>query len=112
LEVRADSIPPDVDILISHGPPYGFLDFVAPQFGSLNVGDRPLRDRLERGSLRPRVMVCGHIHEQYGVHVVTHPFHDGTTTIMNVSHNTENYEPINRPMEIVEFSYLEQENAA
>jgi hypothetical protein len=57
-------------------------------------------------------MVCGHIHEQYGVHVVRHPSYGFTTTIMNVSHNTENYEPINRPMEIVEFSYLEQENAA
>jgi Icc-related predicted phosphoesterase len=110
LELRLDVIPSDVDILIAHGPPYGILDFVAPQFGSLHVGDRALRERLVSGRLRPRVVVCGHIHEQYGIDYVRHANGD-TTTVLNVSHNTENYEPVNPVVEIYEFSHLEEEAA-
>lgn len=92
LKARAESIPSDLDILISHGPPYGTADFVAPQFGSLNVGDRALAGTL--GSLRPEFFICGHIHEQYGAHE-----HDGVT-VLNVSYVDENYVPGNKPFEI------------
>lgn len=99
LRARADSIPSGLDILISHGPPFGILDFVAPQFGSLHVGDIALRDALE-GDLDPKVVVCGHVHEQYGVDVGL-----PATTVLNVSHNDESYNPINAPVELVEFAY-------
>jgi Icc-related predicted phosphoesterase len=98
LVARAATIPRDLDILISHGPPYGILDFVAPQFGSLHVGDVALRNALE-DDLNPQVLVCGHIHEQYGGRIV------GSTSVLNVSHNDENYNPINPPVELVEFTY-------
>lgn len=91
LQARAESIPSDLDILISHGPPYGTADFVAPQFGSLNVGDRALAGAL--GSLNPKLFICGHIHEQYGQHVDR----DSGVPVWNVSYVDENYVPGNAP---------------
>lgn len=94
LKARAESIPSDVDVLISHGPPYGTADFVAPQFGSLSVGDRAMAGTL--GSLySPQVFICGHIHEQYGTHE-----HNGVY-VANVSYVDENYVPGNRPMDFL-----------
>lgn len=93
LKARAESIPSDLDILISHGPPYGTADFVAPQFGSLAVGDRALAGAL--GSLAPKLFVCGHIHEQYGLHE-----HDDVI-VANVSYVDENYVPGNAPMDFL-----------
>lgn len=97
LKMRAESIP-DCDILLSHGPPYGHLDFVAPQFGSQHVGDTHLNWRLHQGGIG--VMVCGHIHEQYGS--VAH--HSGTV-ICNVSHVNEFYEPVNAPRVIADYAW-------
>lgn len=94
LKARAESIPSDLDILISHGPPYGTADFVAPQFGSLNVGDRALAGAL--GSLNPELLICGHIHEQYGLHKDENGVH-----IANVSYVDENYVPGNKPMDFI-----------
>lgn len=93
LYARAESIPTGLDILLSHGPPYGTADFVAPQFGSEHVGDYALKYELKR--IKPKALICGHVHEQYGVH--EHPY----TTVYNVSHNTETYNPINDPIEVV-----------
>lgn len=94
LKARAEGIPSDVDVLISHGPPYGTADFVAPQFGSLNVGDRALAGTL--GSLyAPQVFICGHIHEQYGTHE-----HNGVY-VANVSYVDEDYVPGNRPLDFL-----------
>lgn len=92
LERRAAVVPTNVDILLSHGPPYGTADFVAPQFGSQHVGDPALGEHLRR--IKPKALVCGHIHEQYGVH--DHKY----TTVYNVSHNTEFYKPVNEPIEV------------
>lgn len=105
LQARAEGIPRDLDILISHGPPYGVLDFVAPQFGSCHVGDTYLRHQLER--IRPQVVVCGHIHEQYGSAYVEDKDGNYVTTVLNVSYNDENYNPINPPVEVVEIAYKE-----
>ncbi len=93
LEHRAAGIPRGVDILLSHGPPYGTADFVDPQYGSVHVGDHALKANL--GRIKPRALVCGHIHEQYGVHEHKH------TTVYNVSLNTTFYEPVNPPIEVV-----------
>ena len=63
-------IPPDTDILITHTPPYGHCD--------AGLGCRELQKRL--ASVRPRLHVCGHIHQGRGAERVkwytaslTHP---------------------------------------
>lgn len=56
-----NKIPADVDVLITHGPPFGILDLTA---GGEQVGCEELRAAVER--LRPRLHIFGHIHEAAG----------------------------------------------
>lgn len=63
LQRRWEQIPTGVDVLITHGPPYGILD--QTQSGE-HVGCELLRKELHR--IRPKVHVFGHIHEAYGQH--------------------------------------------
>lgn len=56
-----DLIPADIDILLTHGPAYGILDRT---FRNKQVGCEELRKAVEKK--KPRVHVCGHIHEAYG----------------------------------------------
>jgi len=68
-------IPEDIDVLISHGPPYGILD-LGP--GShLHQGCPELLDAVMR--VRPKLHVFGHIHGAYGVFQTEH------TTFVNAS---------------------------
>lgn len=55
-------VPEDTDILVTHGPPLGLHDMVA--LGNERVGCPWLLKALER--VRPRLHVCGHIHEGFG----------------------------------------------
>ena len=61
-------IPWDIDVLISHGPPFGILD-TAPISGS-HEGCRELLDAVTR--LRPKLHVFGHIHTAYGTYQTEH----------------------------------------
>ena len=54
-------IPKDVDILITHGPPYGILDVTK---GGLKVGCLDLLGVIN--TLKPKIHLFGHIHESYG----------------------------------------------
>lgn len=55
------TIPEDTDILITHGPAYGILDFLPPgQF----LGCRALFDRIIE--IKPDIHICGHIHYSHG----------------------------------------------
>lgn len=56
-----DLIPPDTDILITHGPPFGILDRIV--HGD-RVGCEDLLAKLQ--SQKPKLHVFGHIHEAYG----------------------------------------------
>jgi Icc-related predicted phosphoesterase len=56
-------IPPDTDVLITHGPPHGIQDRT---FFGMHVGCQDLRQRVEE--IAPRVHVFGHIHEGRGRH--------------------------------------------
>ena len=68
-------IPWDIDVLISHGPPFGILD-TAPMSGS-HEGCRELLDAVTR--VRPKLHVFGHIHNAYGIFPTEH------TTFVNAS---------------------------
>ena len=50
-------IPKDTDVLITHGPPKGNVDGM--------LGCHSLARHVER--VRPKLLVCGHIHEAHGV---------------------------------------------
>lgn len=59
-----NTIPEDIDILITHGPIYGYGDLVKDD--RRNVGDKILKDRLlQLSSLQ--LHVCGHVHEGSGI---------------------------------------------
>lgn len=56
-----EKIPNDIDILVCHGPLFGVLDKTAD--GDL-AGNEEMNDYVE--SIKPKVFLCGHIHEGYG----------------------------------------------
>lgn len=55
------AIPDDTDVLITHTPPYGMLDFD----DNINYGSEELLQRVI--AVSPRLHLFGHIHRQYGV---------------------------------------------
>lgn len=56
-----DLIPEDLDILMVHGPPMGILDTI---LDGTKVGCENLRQTVQ--SKKPKIMLCGHIHENRG----------------------------------------------
>ena len=55
------NIPEDTDVLITHTPPLGILDFD----DDINYGSEELLGRIT--AVQPRLHLFGHIHSQYGV---------------------------------------------
>lgn len=74
LAERAAAIP-QVDVLISHGPPLGFGDLLAR---GGRAGSKALLVRLDE--VPPQVCVFGHIHEDHG------SWRYGETELANVAH--------------------------
>ena len=73
LEIRKewDKIPDNTDILISHGPMKGYMDYIKPSgmyspYPEGNVGCLDLKDRVYQLQ-NLKLMVCGHIHEGNGI---------------------------------------------
>lgn len=88
-----DQIPEDVDVLVTHGPPYGHND-VAPPYMSPQpraVGCLELLKRVV--VVKPKVHIFGHIHCGYGVTASD----EVGTIFVNASTCTEQYEPTNPP---------------
>ncbi len=58
----------DMDILLSHGPAKGILDLIPDSYvrpGETNhVGDPGLRAVLDKGIIKPRLLITGHTHTQ------------------------------------------------
>lgn len=84
-----DMIPeiPTIDVLITHGPPYGILD---RSYRTSNpLGDELLRERVE--IVQPKIHVFGHIHGGNG-NVLKHG-----TQFVNASVVNERYEIVNKP---------------
>lgn len=88
-EIRAkwDLIPEGIDILVTHGPPYGYLD--QTDHGEA-VGCEDLLEVVKQ--IRPRYHIFGHIHEAYGVDS------NGSTTFINASSCTLQYKPTQPPL--------------
>jgi Icc-related predicted phosphoesterase len=80
-------IPWDIDVLITHGPPFGILD-TAPVSG-LHEGCHELLDAVTR--VRPKLHVFGHIHTAYGIFRTEH------TTFVNASRLGPHNDPDKAP---------------
>ena len=90
LKERFANMPNDIDILVTHGPPFNILD--RTDFGDL-AGSHALGDRMgERAEImgKKSVHIFGHIHEAFG----------SIGSNYNVSHVNEHYEPVNPIVEI------------
>lgn len=76
-----------VDILMTHGPAHGYGDTVV-------TGDRVGCPSLalKIAEMKPRLHVCGHIHEAHGRYRL------GDTIVINASHVDLAYQPINTPV--------------
>jgi predicted phosphodiesterase len=82
LQEKWDAIPEDTDILITHGPAWGFVDQVHGK--TAHLGCELLTQRINQ--IKPKIHVCGHIHSGYG-----HYF-DGHTHFFNASVLNERYQ--------------------
>lgn len=70
-------IPDSIDILVSHGPPHGVMDYVpgrlvldrntgeVVEIPACNAGSHELAKAITR--VKPRLVVCGHLHSNFGV---------------------------------------------
>jgi hypothetical protein len=60
-------IPKDTDVLITHGPAYGFLDQYEMLTGDLSehLGSKGLHNWIDANN--PKLHICGHIHTGQGV---------------------------------------------
>lgn len=82
-------IDPNTNILVTHGPPKGYLDELG--FGSsepgANAGCQYLREAIDR--IKPTLHTFGHIHEAAGIQVVD------KTLLVNASCMDEHYRLVN-----------------
>ena len=82
-------IPGNTDILITHGPAFGMLDWVP---SGERVGCQDLFHRIME--VQPKIHVCGHIHCAYG----QKSFHE--VEFLNASVLDERYQHSNKPIVI------------
>lgn len=89
-------IPDDVDILITHSPPYGIFDAVRESINDIpiSVGCASLRQKVME--IQPKIHVFGHIHEYGGKHNFYQYVH-----FINASYVNEHYQPVNKPIRVV-----------
>lgn len=80
-------IPKGIDILVTHGPPFGILDRTKK---GANAGCKDLLKRIR--NIKPAYHVFGHIHENYG------QLYDGITRYINASLLNERYRLLNDPV--------------
>jgi Icc-related predicted phosphoesterase len=90
LAQKWNDIPDDTDILITHGPSFGYLDTIMGQYD--NLGCQLLTNRIK--TIKPKIHVCGHIHSGYGY------VFDGDTHFINASVLDERYQYTQKPLTV------------
>jgi Icc-related predicted phosphoesterase len=90
MKAKWDAIPNNSDILVTHGPPFGYLDIPGGQ--NLRVGCEMLRERVE--AFKPKIHVFGHIHGSAGY------YFNGHTHFINASILDEQYRYVNAPVNV------------
>jgi Icc-related predicted phosphoesterase len=81
LKGKWDLIPNDIDILITHGPAWGYVDKIFGQ--TIPLGCELLTTKIKE--IKPKIHVCGHIHSARNV------VFDGNTHFINASVLNESY---------------------
>jgi len=91
---KFELIPDDVDILVTHSPPFTILDLLTDgrQVGSPAL----MAHHISR--LRPKLWAFSHVHESHGV---DGPYQWNKTKYVNCSIMNERYEPVNAPIRVV-----------
>jgi Icc-related predicted phosphoesterase len=90
LEMRSDyrtelaKIPSGIDVLITHNPPYGILDFS----DNINYGCVDLLQTVLK--IKPYYHLFGHVHDAFGIEKSIH------TTYVNAALMNEDYEVVNK----------------
>jgi Icc-related predicted phosphoesterase len=82
---RFNDIPSDTDVLITHGPPRRYLDWVDE---GIHVGSIELRNRVQELEGQLKLHVFGHIHEGYGTY----------RNMVNAATCNRDYKPVNAPI--------------
>lgn len=91
LERKWALIPPDTDVLVTHGPPFRILDEC---FDGRRVGCPALAKRVRE--INPGLHLFGHIHEGYGRAI--DPTGRSDTTYINACVCDLFYRPVNPPV--------------
>ncbi len=93
LEKMYAKIPNDVDILLTHIPPYGILDKPFPlPISKENCGSKVLLNRVLE--VKPKIHIFGHIHQSAGM------IEKNGTKFVNASVLDDWYKPYRQPMVI------------
>lgn len=101
-------IPDGVDIVVTHSPPFGLLDWISPRHDEKgrpkNVGSHSLLRRIgqidHEGDGKERFLVCGHIHGARGVaDYYSWKYDRNNWKIVNASYVDEVYEPYSGPVQ-------------
>lgn len=87
-------IPDDVEILVTHGPPWGVLDQISEEYNTHHLGCEELVERVTQLP-KLKLHVFGHIHGS-GTRTKEH----NGTIFANASICTETYKPTNKPLVI------------
>ena len=88
LEDKWNLISDDSDIVVTHGPAYGYVDMVYDRYD--NLGCEKLIQRIEQ--FNPSIHICGHIHTGYGYRT------NGKTHFINASVLDEQYQFTQYPL--------------
>jgi len=88
LQQKWDQIPQDTDIVITHGPVDGILDWCE---NGTTVGCKELANTLFT-KVKPKVHIFGHIHESYGAE------RHQDIVFINASTCNARYMPVNQPI--------------
>jgi Icc-related predicted phosphoesterase len=91
LEFVWNKIPTDTDILLTHGPAYGYVDKVIGRYD--NLGCEKLINRILE--VKPQIHSCGHIHSGNGV------MSNEWTTFINSSVLDERYDYTYKPYNVL-----------
>jgi len=80
-------VPKDIDVLLTHGPPYDMCD--TNRFDE-RQGCTAQRMWIEEN--QPKLVICGHIHGGHGIGLI------GNTLVVNAAICDENNNPTNTPI--------------
>lgn len=89
MQKYCDLIPDDVEVLVTHGPPYGILDIGRPKYG--HVGSKQLAKRIPELK-KLKYHIFGHIHGSAGL------LEKDGITYVNCSVKNEDYDIVHKPI--------------